>query len=73
MQHHVLKHVVDVQTYAIRVLVCVLMFAQLNVRMAVLIAQILVDGGVTLLAINNVLVLVRIDVLIHAMDLARHS
>ena len=73
MQHHVLKHAVDVQTYAIHVLVCVLVFAQLNVRMAVLIAQILVDGGATLLAINNVLVLVRIDVLIHVMDLVRQS
>ena len=73
MQHHVLKHVVDVQTYAIRVLVCVSVFAQLNVRMAVLIAQILVDGGVTLLVINNVLVLVKVDVLIHVMDLVRHS
>ena len=49
------------------------MYAQLSVRMDVPVALILVAGGVILLVINNALVLVRIDALVHVADLVPHS
>ena len=48
-------------------------FAQSSVRMDVPAAQILVGGGVILLAINNASVLVRIDASVHVVGLVLHS